>query len=67
VNKAATKEDSWVSGCTAKQLMHTMQQLASNPVLRRQVEAELQAETPAGFSFHIDEYGIGHLWGAKSS
>ena len=45
--------------------MHTMQQLASNPVLRRQVEAELQAETPAGFSFHIDEYGIGHLWGSE--
>ena len=50
-----------VEEATMKQLFDTMDDLASNPELRKQAEETIRKSLPEGCDFYINEQGMGHL------
>lgn len=52
-----------VESATMTELLETASKLAADPELRKKREDEVRAKLPPGYSFGIDEFGIGHYWG----
>lgn len=52
-----------IVGATFSEVMETAARLSADPELRKKCEEEVRAKLPPGYSFGIDEFGIGHYCG----
>jgi hypothetical protein len=48
---------------TAEELLENASKLSEDKDLREEIEEEIREDLPAGHTFYIDDFGMGHFWG----
>lgn len=53
--------DGEMTTCTSEGIWSTMDSLARDPELRKQVEEEMRSRLPEGYTFYINSSGFGYI------